>query len=67
MRKNNSRECLVKVLGCGGVAFLALVAGAENLETYLFATGTVWIICGTLVAMVWGYEALCKLGEDGDE
>ncbi len=38
---------------------MALAASAENLEKYLFATGTSWILGGTIVASAWAYEALC--------
>ncbi|MBZ8119176.1 hypothetical protein KUD11_11010 [Roseovarius sp. LXJ103] len=68
MSEHPKRECLAKVLGCGAIAFMSLVACAENIEKYLFATGTVWIIAGTIAAMCWAFEALCALkgGNDDD-
>jgi hypothetical protein len=53
------RRCWLKVLGCGGVAFLALASGAKNLATYLFGLGAFWIIGGTFVVCCWAYEMYC--------
>ena len=54
------------MLGCGGVAFLALSAGAKNLETYLYLPGTAWIVGGTFIVCCWAYEMYCT-GSNGDE
>ena len=53
------RRCWLTVLGCGGVAFLALASGAKNLETYLYLPGAVWIVGGTFVVGCWAYEKYC--------
>lgn len=60
------RECWLKVLGCAGVAFLALAAGAKNLETYLYLPGAVWIVGGTIIVSYWAYRMYCMNGS-GDE
>ncbi len=46
-----------------GAAFLALVAGAENLEKFFFGPGWLWIVGGTILAAVWAYQSYC----DGDQ
>jgi len=60
------RKCWYKVAGCGGVAFLALASGAENLEKFLALPGGVWIIGGTFLAGCWAYEAYCRELIDDD-
>jgi hypothetical protein len=50
-------------MGACGVAFLALVAGADNIEKYLYLSGTASIIAGTVVVGAWAYEMYCV----GDE
>lgn len=56
-------RCWLKVMGACGVAFLALVAGADNIEKYLYLSGTASIIAGTVVVGAWAYEMYCV----GDE
>lgn len=67
MSKSPKRACVVKVLGYGGAAFIALAACAENLEKYLFSTAAAWIIGGTVLAMLWAFETFCAEGSDEDE
>ncbi|SCZ41861.1 MULTISPECIES: hypothetical protein [Afifella] len=59
MAEVNRRRCALKVAGCAGAAFLALSASVDNLVTYLFGPGYLWIVGGTFIAACWGYEALC--------
>jgi hypothetical protein len=61
------RGCGLKILGCGGVAFLALSSGAKNLETYLYIPGAIWIVGGTFIVACWAYEMYCMNGGDDDE
>ena len=60
------RKCLVKVVGYAGAALVAIAACAENLEKYLFATGTFWILAGTFIAACWARETYCP-GEQDEE
>ena len=60
------RPCWLKVVGAAGVAFLALAAGAKNLETYLYLPGAAWIVGGTLIVVFWAYRAYC-MDMSGDE
>jgi hypothetical protein len=53
------RGCWLKVMGCCGIAFLALAAGADNLVKYLYMLGAVWIVGGTLIVGSWAYETYC--------
>jgi hypothetical protein len=59
MKKSELRKCFAKVVGYAGAALVALAACAENLEKYLFGTGTVWIVAGTFVAAAWALETYC--------
>lgn len=59
-----TRKCASKVIGCGGVAFMTLLASAENIETYLFGTAPVWMIGGTFLAMCWAWEHFCHNGSE---
>ena len=52
--------CWLKVFGCCGVAFLALAAGAANLENYLCIPAAIWIFGGTLIVGAWAYETYIK-------
>jgi len=55
-----TRNCFLKVIACVGVAFLALASGVENLVTYLFGPGVLWIVGGTYIAGIWAYETYCR-------
>jgi hypothetical protein len=46
-------------MGACGVAFLALAAGADNLQKYLYIPGGIWIIFGTIIVGAWAYEMYC--------
>jgi hypothetical protein len=61
------RDGWLKVLGCGGVAFLALSSGAKNLETYLYIPGVYWIVDGTFIVGCWAYEMYCVGNNDDDQ
>lgn len=65
-RLKDPRKCLFQVFGAGGAAFAALIASAENIETYLPWTAATWIIVGSFVASLWGFEVLCQR-EQGDK
>ena len=56
----SARACWLRVVGCAGVAFLALAASANNPVTYLFGPGVFWIVGGTYVAGCWAYEMYCQ-------
>jgi hypothetical protein len=53
------RGCVLKVIGAGGVAAIALAAAADNLVNYLFGPGYLWIVGGTFIAAAWAYESYC--------
>ena len=53
------RSCWLRVAGCAGAAFLALSASVDNLVTYLFGPGWLWIIGGTFITVAWAYEGFC--------
>lgn len=54
------RDCWLNVASAAGVTFLALANGAGKLETYLWLSGRLWIISGTVIAIWWAYEMYCK-------
>ncbi len=47
------------MFACAGVAFLALAEALENLVTYLYFPGPIWLIGGTFLAGWWAYENYC--------
>jgi hypothetical protein len=53
------QSCGLRVLGCAGVAFMALAGGSKNLETYLYLPGAVWIIGGMALVGWWAYQMYC--------
>lgn len=63
----NINQCLVKVVGSMGAAFLALSQSVENLVTYLFGPGMFWLIAGPLLAGAWAFEYFCVGEGDTDE
>jgi hypothetical protein len=64
--KGSTRKCFVTVIGYAGAALVAIAACAENLEKYLFGTGTIWILAGTFIAACWAWETYCP-GENDEE
>jgi hypothetical protein len=62
-----SRKCLSKVLGAAGAAFMAMLAGAENIENYLVGTALAWMLGGSFLAACWAYEVYCRNDEGGDD
>jgi hypothetical protein len=61
---NGRKKCILAVTGCTGVAFLALAASSQNLVTYLFGPGEIWILGGSVIAAYWGFENYCDEGVD---
>jgi hypothetical protein len=62
-----SRKCLSKVLGAAGAAFMAFLASAENVETYLFGPALAWMLGGSILAGCWAYEVYCRNREGEDD
>jgi hypothetical protein len=62
----DNRKCIATVIGYAGAALVAIAACSENLEKYLFATGTFWILAGTFIAACWAWEMHCH-GENDEK
>jgi hypothetical protein len=44
---------------------MALLASAENIETYLYGTALAWMLGGSFLAGCWAFEVYCRDGGGG--